>query len=290
MRRATSPFLLVLAVLACGASPAHARVSFHTELPAVALGKEARQARAVDGRIEAYRQKYMKAARAGELDQPTPKKRAREQKLRGLAERVQQKLARSQDDRPILVIVEGPDGAGKSSTMERLRPLFEGARLINEEHWGAPPKDAEQIHWVKRFFDKLPAKRTVMMWDRSYYGRPVYDRHYGFADDASTKQTLEEIRNFEGLLKDKVRIVKFYLDTPGERLAETIGKREVLAPDKLGESDYTSYRDRKAIKRLYRSAIKETGEAVPWHVIDMSDGRFEGREQMLKILDQELGE
>jgi polyphosphate kinase 2 (PPK2 family) len=278
---------LALAVLLF-APLAHA-IKITTTLPPFTRKTEINKARSSDGRIERIRQQYLRRAKAGELDQPSEKKLAEEKQLLDFAKQINAKLSAQKDDRPILVIVEGPDGAGKSSTMARLEPVFEGIKKVDELHFGAPPKDAEKVHWVKRFIESLPQKGGVMMWDRSYIGRAVYDVHYGFSDKALRKQTLREIRDLEGLLRDKVRIVKFYMDTPGENLARTIAKREVTAPEKLSDSDYLSYRDRKTIKKLFKTAIRETDREVKWHVIDMSD-RFEGRMEMLKILKRELAD
>jgi polyphosphate kinase 2 (PPK2 family) len=171
--------------------------------------------------------------------------------------------------------------------MRRLKLAFEGAREIVETHFGRPPDDHEDIHWMKRFVDALPKKGTVAFWDRSYYGRAVYEPHYGMIDEKGTKESLREIRDFEGMLRDKVRVVKFYLDVPDEGLARTIAKREVLAPEKLETSDYESYRDRAAIRARFEHAVDKTDREIAWHRIDMSE-RGDGRAEMLRVLRREL--
>lgn len=198
-------------------------------------------------------------------------------------------LRASKDDRPILVILEGADGAGKSSTIERLRHAFDGARELEVTHFGAPPADAEQVHWMKRFFDKLPHKGQVAVWDRSYYGRAVYDPYYGLADGKLTDATIDEINGFEQLLSGKVRVVKIYLDASGDRQAKTIGKREAIAPEKLAESDYVAFRDRKEIRGYFKDAIARTGKHVAWHKVDMDD-RGDARLEIMKLLRRELAE
>jgi polyphosphate kinase 2 (PPK2 family) len=196
-------------------------------------------------------------------------------------------LRAQKDDRPILVILEGPDGAGKSSTTRRLKLAFEGAREIVETHFGRPPEDHEDIHWLKRFVDALPKKGTVAIWDRSYYGRTVYEPHYGMIDDKELKQSVREIRDFEGMIRDKVRVIKIYLDVPDKGLARTIAKREVLAPEKLEASDYASYRDRDPIRARFEHAVDKTDCEIAWHRIDMSD-RGDGRAEMFRVLEHEL--
>lgn len=89
------------------------------------------------------------------------------------------------------------------------------------------------------------------------------------------------------ILEGPDRIVKIYLDAGGDRLAQTIGKREALAPDKLAESDYRTFRDRKLIRALFASARERTGGAIRWHVVPMDD-RGEGRFELLDVLRRAL--
>jgi polyphosphate kinase 2 (PPK2 family) len=257
-----------------------------TELPAVAKSEIASQVRAADPRIEAHRQQYVDRLQDGKVVR-TPKKDAREKTLHELALELNARMKASTDVRPILIIMEGPDSTGKSSTFRRLKPAFDGARAVDCHTFKAPPKDAEHVHWIKRFFDHLPKKGGVMFWDRSYYGRTVYEPHYGMIDDDTRKLSIDEINAFEKLLRDKIRIVKFYFDVSSESIAKTIGKREVIRPEKLGDSDYTSFRDRKIIKRYFGKAIARTGHHVRWHIIPM-DNRAAGRKKMLEILRREL--
>jgi polyphosphate kinase 2 (PPK2 family) len=281
--------LLVLFLAVFGSTTAHA-IEFHKALPAIARKPEIQRIRKEEagGLIERFRQDYLRKARSGALDQPSDKKLRREDKLVKLALKVNKMLRDQKDDRPIVVLVDGPNGAGKSSTMRRFKVAFEGAREIVEHHIGRPPDDHEDIHWLKRFVDILPKKRQVAFLDRSQIGRAVWERLYKMIDKKEVKQTLRETNDFEGMLRDKVRIVKFYLDVPDEGLASNIAKREVLAPDKLEESDYTSFRDRDTIRAYYEHAVAKTGREVKWHRIDMSEGRYKGRADMLRILKKEL--
>lgn len=75
----------------------------------------------------------------------------------------------------ILVILEGPDGAGKSGAIRRLRGVFSQLGAVREVHFGAPPA-GEKRRWLARYRDRLPRAGQVAIWDRSYYGRVVYDR------------------------------------------------------------------------------------------------------------------
>lgn len=282
-------WLLVLVAWA-GHEPALAdkAMQVHRNLPAVAKERRAAKARKASPQIEAERQKLLAKIDAGEGQAPSKRQQKLEAKAAKIARRINDKLSASDDQRPIVVLLEGPDGAGKSSTIRRLRAAFEGARPLDIVHFGAPGQEYAGYHWSKRFMDKLPANGSVAIWDRSYYGDAVYRPYDGSMDKAATKQRLAEIGAMEQFLSGGVRIIKVFLDASETRQAKTIAKREVLAPQKLSESDYLTFVDRAQIRGLFKAAVKATdGPAVPWTKVSMDD-RAKARVQILKAIERAL--
>jgi polyphosphate kinase 2 (PPK2 family) len=285
MRRSSLATLLVLAALPMllDAAPAAAGkgAAASAPLPAIAQTPLAQSVRRGDRRIEKYRRQYLRRAAAGRLV-PSRSKQKQEAALQERARAVGAAIAATGDTRPILVMLEGPDGAGKSGTIRRLKTAFDQLGSVREVHFGAPP-DGETRHWLERYKDELPGAGETAIWDRSYYGRVVYDPYYGMADTPTVRDRYADIEALEASLARDYRIVKIYLDVGSDRLAQTIGKREATAPEKLQDSDYRTFRDRKTIRKLFRSAIKSTQAALDWHVVPMSD-RDEGRDGVLEVL------
>lgn len=289
LRRSTLALLLVLAPAVASAGPARVRPEKAARtaraLPPVARTPLARSVRRSDARIEKNRQKYLRrAARRG--DQPTAKKVAREARLSARAREVGARLRENPDHRPILVILEGPDGAGKSGTIRRLEEVFDGLGSIRTVHFGAPPAN-EGADWLAHYRKELPRPGEVVIFDRSYYGRVVYDPYFDIVGKKDVKARYDQIEALEKTLSKDVRIVKIYLDARGDRLAQTVGKREAIAPEKLADTDYSAFRDRKEIRGLFKRARNHTDGARPWHVVKMKD-RAEGRAEILDILEKEL--
>jgi len=268
------------------ANPSGAFAQKAGALPAVAKKPVVKKIR--DKRIERYRQHYARKKAQGRHDVPSARKVAVEQGLRKQAMRLKKALEGKKPDKPVLIILEGADGAGKSSTIRRLLPAFEGARKVSVTHHGAPEAGSDAVQQVMRYFEKVPVQGSVMIWDRSWYGPTRY------ADDNSLrtstkdqKSAIRDVRHIEGLLKDKVQIVKIYLGASKERQAKTLGKREALAPEKLSEYDYIAYKQHDQMKMLDKNAIARTGKHVKWNVIDMND-RGAGRKQLFELLHKEL--
>lgn len=271
---------IAAALIAIAGPPAAARES--TALPAVAKTRVARAVRRSDPRIEQYRQKYLARRRAP----LSLRKLAEEARLARKARKLGARIRAAGDTRPILVILEGPDGVGKSGTIRRLHAVFDQLGAVREVHFGAPPK-GEKRPWLARYRDKLPRAGEVAIWDRSYYGRVVYDPYYRMASEELVGARYGEIEELEAELATRYRVVKIYLDGRGDRLAQTIGKREALAPEKLADNDYQVFRDRKLIRSLFEKAIDRTGGAIRWHRVAMDD-RGEGRFELLDVLRREL--
>src|SRR5690606_22704352 len=92
----------------------------------------------------------------------------------------------------------------------------------------------------------------------------------------TVRARFRDIVELEKQLARDYRVVKIFLDARGDRLAETLGKREALAPEKLTEGDYQVFEDRKQVRTLFKKARKATDSVIPWHVVRM-DRRSAGR-------------
>ncbi len=255
-------------------------------LPAVAKSKVARKIR--DKRIEKYRQHYLRKKAEGRATLMSPKKIKAEKEIQALALKLNKALKAKPPKKPVLIIFEGADGAGKSSTIRRIMPAFEGAVTVGSAHHGAPPKGADDVQDVLRYFGKVPTHGSVMIWDRSWYGRTKFARDNSLRKNTKDqKAAINDVRHIEGLLHDKVHIIKIDLDASIDRQAKTIGKREALAPEKLTDFDYMAYKQHDHMAKLSKNARKKTGKYVKWHVIPMND-RVAGRKQLLNTLHKEL--
>ncbi len=282
------PRILAAVALALGlalAAPASAQRA-RTALPPVATTPVAKANR--DHRIEGYRQHYLQKKAQGRVGVMSPKKAKAEKEIQDLALKLNTALKAQAKGKPVLIVLEGMDGAGKSSTIRRLLPAFEGARPVDVAHFGAPAPGSDAVQQVMRYLEKVPVQGGVVIWDRSWYGPARYQDDGSIRPNVKgAKEAIRDVRHLEGLLKDKVKIVKIYLDISKDRQAQTLGKREALAPEKLGDADYQAYRQHGEIRALDKQIRARTETAVPWHVVSMND-RAVGRQQMLKLLYDEM--
>ena len=81
-----------------------------------------------------------------------------------------------------VVVFEGWDAAGKGGAIRRISAALDprGCKV-----WpiGAPRSYFAERHYLARFWDKLPPKGAMAIFDRSWYGRVLVERVEGFASD-----------------------------------------------------------------------------------------------------------
>ncbi len=168
--------------------------------------------------------------RLDELDQAAS---LDEQDYRGKLKKYQLKLLNQQlilreSKRSIVVVVEGPDAAGKGGAIKRLVGRLD-PRLVRVYSIVKPTPEEHRHHYLWRFWNKLPGAGEIGVFDRSWYGRVLVERVEHFATDREWQRAYGEINEFERqLIDDGTIVVKLYFH---------ITKDEQLARFRLREAD-----------------------------------------------------
>ena len=73
----------------------------------------------------------------------------------------------------MIYIIEGPDGAGKTTLVEQIRKSHMNAKVL---HFGAPQTPEEADNYYKVYAEAINAKHDdeVLIFDRSWYSDMVY--------------------------------------------------------------------------------------------------------------------
>ncbi len=128
----------------------------------------------------------------------------------------------------LIVVVEGPDAAGKGGAIKRIVERLD-PRLVRAYSVVKPTPEEVRRHYMWRFWTKLSPYGETTIFDRSWYGRVLVERVEGFASSAEWKRAYREINEFEQLLvDDRAILVKLYLH---------IDKDEQLTRFKTREAD-----------------------------------------------------
>lgn len=124
--------------------------------------------------------------------------------------------AYSRQGRSAAVVLEGWDAAGKGGVIRRIAWALD-PRTLRVWSIGPPSAEERREHWMQRFWRRVPARGTIAVFDRSWYGRVLVERVEGLTAEADWRRAYDEINQFERTLVDEdVRLVKLFLDITRE--------------------------------------------------------------------------
>jgi polyphosphate kinase 2 (PPK2 family) len=197
--------------------------------------------------------------------------------------------------RPVALVFEGWDAAGKGGAIKRLTEKLDPRGYIVHAI-AAPAGEDKARHYLYRFWRRLPARGEIAIFDRSWYGRVLVERIEGFARDDEWQRAYAEINEFERQLVEFGTIVcKFWMHiSPDEQLRRFEARQNV--PYKAWKLTDDDWRNREKWPR-YEQAIDEmllrtSTPAAPWTVVESEDKRF-ARIKVLRTvvrrLEEELG-
>ena len=174
--------------------------------------------------------------------------------------------------RRAVVLLEGPEGAGKKAALRQLAAAFDPC------HFAVHPiqfdrRQAAEGHWLARFWRALPGGGDTAIFFRSWYRRVLDDRILGRIDEAALARSFDEINEFEAQQRDYgTLIVKLYFDVSPDvqerRLAERaadpwlgVARRE--PPILVRDSGY---------RQAFDALKKHTDTRwSPWRIVDGND-------------------
>src|ERR1700741_1381090 len=201
------------------------------------------------------------------VDQEDYRVRLKEYQLRLL--NLQRALLESRHN--VVIVVEGPDAAGKGGAIKRLVEKLD-PRTYRVYSIVKPTQEESRHHYLWRFWNKLPSYGEIAIFDRSWYGRVLVERVEGFATGAEWKRAYREINEFERLLVDDgTLIIKLYLHISKEEQLERFKRREAdpLKHWKITEEDWRNRRKWDEHNEAAQDMFEQTWtHYAPWTVIE----------------------
>ncbi|WP_370890739.1 hypothetical protein [Janibacter sp. GXQ6167] len=174
-----------------------------------------------------------------------------------------------------VLVFEGMDAAGKGGAIRRLVKRID-PRLLSLNPTAAPSDMAKEHHYLWRFYNNLPARGQIAVFDRSWYGRVMVERVEGFAEVAEWDRSYGEINAMEKeFTDDGGLLLKFFLYIdPDEQLAR-FEARERDKPWKLTEEDWRNREKWDEYVEAVDEMLGRTSPAnAPWTVVAGNDKQY----------------
>ena len=197
--------------------------------------------------------------------------------------------------RPVVLLFEGWDAAGKGGAIKRLTEKLD-PRAYVVHAIAAPTGEDKERHYLYRFWRRLPPKGQIAIFDRSWYGRVLVERVEGYAHPDEWQRAYAEMNEFERqLVSFGTLVYKFWLHlSPDEQLRRFQERQTVSYKNwKLTDEDW---RNREKWSQYEQAAdemlLRTSTPAAPWTVVEAEDKRF-ARIKVLRTvvrqLEDELG-
>jgi len=195
------------------------------------------------------------------------------------------------NNKRVLMIFEGIDTAGKSSTIKALNQY-----LNPRKTWmiALPkPTEVELTQWYfQRHLKELPDGGEMVFFDRSWYNRAGIEMVFGFCTKEQHELFYKQVNDVEKMLvEDGIMLFKFYYSISKETQESRIKDREQnpLKSWKLSKLDYESFKKYDEYIKLKEKMFKKAS-LIPWVELEANDkkrARLNTARYILSNLDYE---
>lgn len=185
---------------------------------------------------------------------------------------VEAQLSQIANGRRAIILMEGPQGAGKKAALKQLAAAFDPCHF-SVHATSFERREADEGHWLARFWRQLPTAGRTAIFFRSWYRRALDDRVLGRTPEDSIARVFDEINEFEAQQRDYgTLLVKLYFDVSADvqehRLAE---RRQSPWLARIEHEEFI-----RADDPAYQHALSELRANTdtrwsPWRTIDSDD-------------------
>ncbi|MBI5277815.1 MAG: polyphosphate:AMP phosphotransferase [Burkholderiales bacterium] len=215
---------------------------------------------------------------SAEIGHRIPKKeyKEREPALRAALLDAQYALL-AQQKRPVIVLVNGVDGAGKGETVNLFNEWMD-PRHIRTEAFGPMAGAERERPEMWRFWQVLPAKGRIGILFGSWYTDPILAHVMGSDRKARFAHRLEQVRHFERMLvAEGAVLVKFWfhLSKAAAKQRFRILERDSKNSWRVTRDDWKRFKHYDEFVTVSEQALRKTssGEA-PWLVVEGTDPAY----------------
>ena len=224
-----------------------------------------------------------------ELDKQEKKREKKVYKLE--LKKAQIELLKLQDwvyenNKRVMIIFEGRDGAGKGSTIKRFIEHL-NPRKFRIVALSKPTKEEMGQFYFQRYFKHLPNEGEIVFFDRSWYNRAIVEPVFGFCNKEQYNEFMRLVPLVEdALIRDGIILIKFWLDITKETQKKRFEERRdnPLKYWKLSPIDLKAQELWDDITKYQEKMFKKTStEVSPWVIVD-SNNQKSARLQSIKYV------
>jgi len=174
--------------------------------------------------------------------------------------------------RRAIILFEGLQGSAKKYALRQLISAFDPCHCaVHSTVFDR--REANEGHWLARFWRQLPSAGNTAIFFRSWYRRVLDDRILGRTAEEAVPRVFDEINEFEAQQRDYgTLLVKLYFDVSADVQEQRLARRR-QSPWRARRADGDFIR---ADDPAYQSALDQLRANTdtrwsPWRTIDGDD-------------------
>ena len=178
---------------------------------------------------------------------------------------------------PVIIVIGGVDGAGKSETLNVLHEWMDPRHIVTNAFGKMSDEEAERPR-MWRYWRALPPKGRIGILFGAWHSNPILDRVTGRTTEDELVRTAERIVRFERMLVDEgVLLLKFWFHLSKKAQKARL---EALEADpktrwRISDTDWARYKMYDRFRKVSEMALRRTSAGhAPWTVVEGLDANY----------------
>jgi polyphosphate:AMP phosphotransferase len=178
---------------------------------------------------------------------------------------------------PVLILINGVDGAGKGETVNLFNEWMDPRHIHTHAFDDSTPE--ERVHpamW--RFWRTLAPKGKIGIYFGSWYTDPIMDRVRRRIGSARFEQSIMSIARFERMLHDEGALILkfwFHLSKKAQRKRLKALQGDPLTRWRVTKQDWSNFKFYDRFRKVSEQVLRTTSSGfAPWYVIEGLDANY----------------
>ncbi|KAF1054214.1 MAG: Polyphosphate:AMP phosphotransferase [Stenotrophomonas maltophilia] len=178
---------------------------------------------------------------------------------------------------PVIILINGIEGAGKGETVKLLNEWMD-PRLIQVQSFLRPSDEELSRPPQWRFWRRLPPKGTTAIFFGNWYSQMLYARVNGDIKDSRLDIAIDYAERFERMLCDEGALIfKFWFHLSKKQLKERLKtlKKDPNQAWKLTAVDWQQSEVYDRFVRYGERVLRRSSrDYAPWYIVEGADERY----------------
>ena len=179
---------------------------------------------------------------------------------------------------PVIILVAGVDGAGKSETVNALNEWMD-PRHIQTHGLDEPSDEERERPHMWRYWRMLPPKGKIGIFDGSWYTWPILERAHGRIKTSDLDQDMARVARFEQMLiQEGALVLKFWMHLGKEQQKKRLKnlEKDPKTRWRVTPRDWKHFEMYDTFRNVAERALRSTSTAdSPWIVVEATDPRYQ---------------